>query len=126
MPEVKEDFENTNALICQNPLCRKGFSKPLSAVNLTSDSTKPYEACPYCLVGIKDTSLPTNLEASEMNLGAIEEKTEDNILPREQDTASDCIHNLGYLSSRPPDAPIPDQCMVCKDIVHCLYKKNGN
>jgi len=36
---------------------------------------------------------------------------------------SGCQHHLGYLSEREKNQPIPDECIVCKDIVECMLRK---
>ena len=36
---------------------------------------------------------------------------------------SECGYHLGYLSERSPKEKIPDECMMCKDIVECMLKK---
>lgn len=39
------------------------------------------------------------------------------------DSPSDCAHYLGYLSEKASSDNIPDECMMCKDIVTCMLKK---
>ncbi|MEM2968051.1 MAG: hypothetical protein QXJ40_01650 [Candidatus Bathyarchaeia archaeon] len=34
-----------------------------------------------------------------------------------------CSYYLGYLSERSSKDKIPDECMMCKDIVECMLKK---
>jgi hypothetical protein len=34
-----------------------------------------------------------------------------------------CQYHLGYLSERSSKQQIPDDCLVCKDIVECMLKK---
>ncbi|MCW4007886.1 MAG: hypothetical protein NWF09_04245 [Candidatus Bathyarchaeota archaeon] len=36
---------------------------------------------------------------------------------------SGCSYYLGYLSERSSKDKIPDECMMCKDIVECMLKK---
>jgi len=33
-----------------------------------------------------------------------------------------CIHHLGYLSERSKKEKIPEECMVCENIVQCMLK----
>jgi PP-loop superfamily ATP-utilizing enzyme len=35
----------------------------------------------------------------------------------------DCRNHFGYLSERSLKQRIPDECMTCKEIVHCMLKK---
>jgi hypothetical protein len=34
-----------------------------------------------------------------------------------------CTHNFGYLSQRSSKEKIPEECMVCENIVQCMLKK---
>jgi hypothetical protein len=36
---------------------------------------------------------------------------------------SECRYHLGYLSERTAKEQIPDDCMMCKDIVDCMLRK---
>jgi hypothetical protein len=36
---------------------------------------------------------------------------------------SECRYHLGYLSERTGKEQIPDDCMMCKDIVECMLRK---
>lgn len=36
---------------------------------------------------------------------------------------SGCAHYLGYLSEKASSDKIPDECMMCQDIVTCMLKK---
>ena len=36
--------------------------------------------------------------------------------------SSGCPQSFGYLANRPPDAPIPQECLVCPKIVECMLK----
>ena len=34
-----------------------------------------------------------------------------------------CQYHLGYLSDREKNHQIPDECIICQDIVECMLKK---
>ncbi|MCK4885419.1 hypothetical protein KAS24_05040 [Candidatus Bathyarchaeota archaeon] len=36
--------------------------------------------------------------------------------------SSGCSHTFGYLAIRPPDTPIPQECLICPKIVDCMLK----
>ena len=36
--------------------------------------------------------------------------------------SSECFHHIGYLAKRDSEAPIPDKCMTCKDLIECMNK----
>ena len=45
------------------------------------------------------------------------------ISPTEKgERAAGCSHSFGYLANRPPDDPIPQECLVCPKIVDCMLK----
>jgi len=98
------------------------FTKPLRALNLRQDSAEPYDACPYCLTEIiSDNELPVPSEVIEE--AELEEKkpvVEQVEIPEK---SSGCAYHLGYLSERSSKVQIPDECMMCKDIVTCMLKK---
>jgi hypothetical protein len=65
---------------------------------------------------------PETLELEETEpeveeLSNVEEKVETPEAP------SECTHYLGYLSEKSSKEQIPDECMMCKDIVTCMLKK---
>lgn len=127
---------------CPNTTCGKVFTKPLKALNLQQNTEGPYDACPYCLTEIivnnepaisfdepevlkPETSEPETLD-SEVSVEAEHEVEE--VAPVEEkaevpETPSECAHYLGYLSERASSDNIPDECMMCKDIVTCMLKK---
>ena len=100
-------------------------------MNLQQDTEEPYDACPYCLTEITveeeptinyeepETMEPETFEAEEalVETEPLEEKTSVSEAP------SECAHYLGYLSEKSSKDQIPDECMMCKDIVTCMLKK---
>ena len=113
-------------LTCPNPSCGKAFSAALKAENLSSKNGSSYDACPYCLTEIV-------VEAS--SLGAVEEQENKQVASEEPSIQSvetkqslaahqtvDCQHQLGYLSKRSSKEKIPEECMMCGNIVQCMLK----
>ena len=45
---------------------------------------------------------------------------EDNAAAREERFFSGCLHHFGYLSSRPKDSPIPQECIICQRLGDCM------
>lgn len=43
-----------------------------------------------------------------------------NGVPNEERFFSGCIHHFGYLSSRPKDSPIPQECIICQRLGDCM------
>jgi hypothetical protein len=133
MSQIEEKTKKGSTFTCPNASCGKVFTKPLRALNLQKDTEEPYDACPYCLTEIKlddeptavfDEPEPETFEPEETETETeveeqkpIEEKLETPEAP------SECPHHLGYLSERSSKEQIPDECMMCKDIVACMLKK---
>ena len=117
-------------------------------MNLQQDTEEPYDACPYCLTEITveeepainceepETMEPKPLEAEtfepetfEAEEALVETEPEvEETEPLEEKTPvseapSECAHYLGYLSEKSSKDQIPDECMMCKDIVTCMLKK---
>ena len=56
-------------------------------------------------------------EAEVEEAASVEEKAETGGAP------SGCAHYLGYLSEKASSDKIPDECMMCSEIVTCMLKK---
>jgi hypothetical protein len=93
---------------CRNAACGKVFTKPLRALNLQLGAEGLYDACPYCLTEIT----------------ADDEKTEEPSLEEVEplEKTFSCPYYLGYLCERSTQANVPDECMVCKDLIPCMLK----
>jgi hypothetical protein len=116
-------------------------------LNLQQDTDGPYDACPYCLteITLEDESTinfdePETLESETLEPETFEpeetlvesepevEEAEHIEEPAKEtakapETPSDCAYYLGYLSEKSSKDQIPDECMMCKDIVTCMLKK---
>ncbi len=114
-------MRDNKTLTCQNPSCKKTFTAALKTINLQQNPTEPYFSCPHCLTKIE----------------TIDERTEDTSLEKKQttkqveikeeltnsDKAADCHYHPGYLSERTGKEQIPDDCLVCSDMLECMRKK---
>jgi len=45
---------------------------------------------------------------------------EENEAAHEERFFSGCLHHFGYLSSRPKDSPIPQECIICQRLGDCM------
>ncbi|PVX23862.1 MAG: hypothetical protein CW691_09495 [Candidatus Bathyarchaeum sp.] len=45
---------------------------------------------------------------------------EENAAASEDRFFSGCLHHFGYLSSRPKDSPIPQECIICQRLGDCM------
>ena len=106
--QTEEETKKGSRFICPNASCGKVFTKPLKALNLQLGPEEPYDVCPYCLAKIT----AKNEKTEEPSLEEVE--------PLEK--PSSCPFYLGFLCERSAKANIPDECMVCKDIIPCLLK----
>lgn len=58
----------------------------------------------------------------------IDVKAEDVNVPKEKKTLKEppkvqrCTHHFGYLSERKTKDKIPEECMMCENIVQCMLK----
>jgi len=108
---------------CPNVSCKKIFTTPLKTLNLQETPSEPYYACPFCLSKIEPSELkiqekPSQLEAPQKQAITIPEQ--DSSKSNEKPAA--CQFHLGYLSER-TQKEIPENCLVCKDIVECMLRK---
>lgn len=120
-----EPVADNRGFTCPNPSCGRTFPKPLKAINLGSKEAEHYLACPRCLTGITSEE-PSSILESEPNqeankneeriVQAIEEKTAEPT-PKPQ-----CGHHFGYLSERSNKEQIPEDCMICENILNCMLK----
>jgi hypothetical protein len=87
-----------------------------------------YEACPYCLTEIVIDASPRTVQKTVVtNIGR--EETDENMEMStlkaklaQSVTSAKCTHQLGYLSKRSPKEQIPEECMMCGNIVQCMLK----
>ena len=122
MSQIEEKTKKSSAFTCPNVSCGKVFTKPLRALNLQQDPEGPYDACPYCLTEITlDDDLTVPCDEPKETEAEEKEYTEERAEIPEK--PSECSYHLGYLSERSSKEKIPDECMMCKDIVECMLKK---
>ncbi|MCS7123946.1 MAG: hypothetical protein NZ932_00805 [Candidatus Bathyarchaeota archaeon] len=114
---------------CPNPTCGKTFTKPLKAENLSYGTLVIYEACPYCLTEIAvDEAVPSVEQKPatvEKDVAKMEPETTQEAktsLQQPSVETSSCKHYFGYLSERSSRDNLPEECMVCPNIVQCMLK----
>jgi hypothetical protein len=126
VPKVKSnviaDMGEKKMVTCQNASCKKSFNAPLKTLNLQRSPREIYNACPFCLTELKilEKRVESQLEnlKSEANLRETKEKSN-----RNNDNPTKCHFHPGYLSERTSKDNIPDECLVCKDILECMLRK---
>ena len=88
--------------------------EPLESETFEPEPFKPETFEPETFEA-EEASVVTEPEVEEIE--PVEEK------PSVSEASSDCAHYLGYLSEKSSKDQIPDECMMCKDIVTCMLKK---
>jgi hypothetical protein len=95
---------------------------------LASREAKSYDACPYCLTEItleeapaitKEERKPETNETiiKEPDMRPTKEKS-----AKAQSKVQGCAHYFGYLSKRPTKEKIPEECVICENIVKCMLQ----
>jgi len=84
---------------------------------LQQESAEPFAACPFCLTKIVNQEVEAEKPESEQP-----ELTPDK-LAANKENPSGCRYHIGYLSERGEKQGIPDDCIVCKDIIECMLQK---
>ncbi len=107
-------------LTCPNRACGKVFSEPLTTLNLQRSSKEKYSACPYCLteITIIDTESTNPPEKIDAKIAILEEKPNQN-----QEKITDCSHYFGYMSIQEHKKQMPEECMVCSQLIDCMGKE---
>jgi len=113
---------------CPNPLCGRVFANPLKAENLGLQNHEAYYACPYCLTEITLEKNSTTVEKKQKvetkkiksELTKAQFKDEETAQPSKK--MQGCAYHFGYLSERSEKGKIPEECIVCENIVQCMLK----
>ncbi len=101
--ELTQEY-GKSSFVCSNKSCRRTFPKPLKTLNLRVSSDL-YDACPYCLSVLNPTKKePRTDKGPELNTGI----------------SSVLCHNLGFLAERVGKGLVPDECLVCREILSCM------
>jgi DNA-directed RNA polymerase subunit RPC12/RpoP len=112
---------------CSNPSCGKVFVNPVKVKNLALKEAEPYYACPYCLTEtvLEERTSAAIKKKQKKEIKQIEIK-ESVVLPIEEKSgqknpkAQECTHHFGYLSKRSSNDEIPEECMICENLVQCM------
>jgi hypothetical protein len=97
-----------SAYLCSNVLCKRTFKKPLKTL-LIGVSDEPYDACPFCLTSV-------NNSPQIQGQGTNHQKARLEMISH----SPACKNHLGYLAKRAPKQQIPEECLTCSEIVHCM------
>ncbi len=117
---VPNETEEKPTITCSNKACNKVFDKPLKTINLQHNPNIFHDACPYCLEEIPLTE--TKIEKQSENTVTPETEFEDEKLVKTQEKPSNCKYHFGYLTAKERKQQIPDECMVCPEVIDCMIK----
>ncbi|MEM3881295.1 MAG: hypothetical protein QXD19_06075 [Candidatus Bathyarchaeia archaeon] len=120
--KLEEKPRRSSAYTCPNVSCGRVFTKPIKVLNLQQASQAPYDACPFCFteIAIKD-EMPVLVDEAKETVAEEKMPAEGHVENYEK--PSGCSYYLGYLSERSSKNKIPDECMMCRNIVECMLKK---
>lgn len=121
--KAKKPDRERQEYLCPNAACGRVFANPIKAENLSSEDTKVYDACPFCLTEITSRK-NIEIESKEEKMDI---KNDVQAKPREvtvegPSKPTKCAHHFGYLSKRSANEKIPEDCMLCEHIVQCMLK----
>jgi hypothetical protein len=109
---------------CTNSSCGFVFSKPIKVKNLCEDA-EIYDACPRCFTAVTEVGDVPVIEAEpnpSVDAERSEVSSEVEMKKTEPAISKQCAHRFGYLSVRSKDEKIPDDCLMCENIVKCMTK----
>jgi hypothetical protein len=134
--EVMEKKEATPTIKSGNSVLEKfkdsapGFLQkfkaliPISEVSQKEKMEKPKK--PQAKPAAKKEEEKTTKEEPKTEPVAKEEpkeETKTEPAAKEESESSGCPEYFGYLANRPPDAPIPPQCLICPKMVDCMLSQ---
>jgi hypothetical protein len=95
---------------------------------LCSKNGEVYDACPFCLTEItiekNSTTIKEEKDVKRKKTGSEYEDVDfkEKTLVESSPKVQGCAHHLGYLSERSKKEKIPEECMICENIVQCMLK----
>jgi hypothetical protein len=124
MPKRKEPAKEDQQFTCSNATCGFVFSKPIKVINLRETKSASYDACPRCLTEIVMGAAPSIDLKPEIDTETEPLETKPKLKDKkaESQPAGSCAHHFGYLSEQSRNENIPDECVMCANIVKCMLK----
>ena len=125
MANCKVTFEEGQVFTCSNPVCGRTFSVPMKVVDARLNDHEPYSACPHCLVRIASDASPSDDDsATNVSVGNVNIKLKQptKFERSVEGPVAKCAYHLGFLSERSGQDKIPEDCLVCENIVKCMLK----
>ncbi len=107
--------------VCPNPKCQKKFECLVIVHDNSKTPAEIYYACPHCMFKLDPTAIQV-LRKEEIFL---KEKTNNKQAHPKKEIPSGCCKYLGYLSDRPKEIIIPQECLICTKMLDCTLKNNN-
>jgi len=86
----------------------------------TSEGNRISATEPQQAVLMATQKLKVNRKSKNVNSPVKYATQEENEVANEDRFFSGCLHHFGYLSSRPKDSPIPQECIICQRLGDCM------
>jgi len=99
-------------LRCPYKGCEKTFEKPTVLTDASTIPRQSFYVCPYCM---------SKIDVVTENLKVVGVKPTE--YPTVFDSPAKCAHFSGLLNALPPDAPLPDECLICPKVLQCNIRK---
>jgi len=109
----------SRVVICTNPKCHRKIEEPILLNNFSTTPVEQYYACPHCFIKLDVISTQPQKQKEEKR-----KKGEPSVKrpEKKEKGPSRCAGYLGYLASRPKNAPIPEECLICPKVLECAMK----
>ena len=99
-------------LRCPYKGCQKSFEKPTVVTDMSTLPRQSFYACPYCM---------SKIDIVTENTKVIDVRPTE--YPTVFDSPAKCAHFSGLLDTMPPDAPLPDECLICPKVLQCTIRR---
>jgi len=119
--QMLDSTRKEKTIVCSNPKCDRSFSDPIK-LTVIQENNKPktFAACPFCFYQIT-AHAPKKKKPKKAKIKPT--KSQDSVadkIPAPAEKPASCTQSFGYLSNRPKDSPIPDECLICQEITKCM------
>jgi hypothetical protein len=98
---------------CPYKGCEKNFEKPTILTDRISIPRESYYACPHCM---------SKLDITIENMKIVDIKPAE--YPKVFESPAKCAQFSSLLHTLPPNAPLPDECLLCPKVLQCRIRKN--
>lgn len=105
---------------CLNNVREEVFVKPLTTLDLQQNPKVSHITCPYCL---KEITISENERSDSPEETCSDVETFDEKGDRSNENTITCSYHFGYIGEMEQKEQIPEECLLCADVVQCMHKK---